>query len=78
MKMCFIWQSWEDHIEVAQAAIGYVMILLAIFVYCHFGERLSQQVIIIWHLQTYFSEGLTYSLLLMEYTWMTLVFCLLD
>jgi len=72
--MCFIWQSWGDHIDVAQAALVYVMFLLAILVYCQFGERLSQQVIIIWLLHTYFSEGLIYSLLLMEYIWVTLVF----
>ena len=76
--MCFIWQSWGDHIDVAQAALVYVIFLSAIFVYCHFGEELSQQVIIIWLLQTYFIEGFPYSLLLMEYTWMTLVLCLLD
>jgi len=52
----------------------YVVFLLAIFVYCQFGEELSQQVIINWLLHTYFSEGLIYSLLIMEYTWMTLVF----
>jgi len=73
--MCFIWQSWGDHIDVAQAALVYVMFLLAILVYCQFGERLSQQVIITWLLQTYFSEALPYILLLVEYTWMSLVFC---
>ena len=72
--MCFIWQSWGDHIDVAQAAPVYVMFLLAIFVYCQFGERLSEQVIIIWLLQTYFSEGHPYSLLLTKYNWMTLVY----
>jgi len=60
--------------DVAQAALVYVMFLLAILVYCQFGERLSQQVIIIWLLQTYFSEALPYSLLLMLFTWMSLVF----
>jgi len=76
--MCFIWQSWGDYTDVAQAALVYVMFLLAIFVYCQFGERLSEQVIIIWLPQTYFSEGIPYRLLLMEYNWMTLVLCLLD
>ena len=56
----------------------YVMFLLAIFVYCQFGEEVSEQVIIIWLLQTYFSEDIPYSILLMEYTWMKLVLCLLD
>ena len=72
--MCFISQSWGDHIDLAQAALGYVMFLLAIFVYCQFGEEMSQQVIIIWLHHTYFSEGLIYSLLLMDYTYMKLVF----
>jgi len=72
--MCFIWQSWGDHTDIAQAALVYVMFLLAIFVYCQFGEEMSEQVILIWLLQTYFREALPYSLLLMEYTWMKLVF----
>jgi len=76
--MCFIWQSWGDHADVALAALVYVMFLLAIFVYCQFGEEMSEQVIIIWLLQTYFIEALPYTLLSMEYTCMTFVLCLLD
>jgi len=52
MIMCFIWQSWGDHSDVAQAALVYVMVMLTIFVYCQFGAELSRQVIIIWLLQT--------------------------
>ena len=78
--MCFIWQSWGDHTDIAQAALGYILFLLAIFVYCQFGEELSQQVIIIWLLQTDYNDctSITYGVLLMEYTWMTLVLCFLD
>ena len=72
--MFFIWQSWGDHIDIAQTALMYVMYLLAIFVYSKFGEDLTHQVIIIWLLHTYFCEGLVYSLLLMQYTWMTIIF----
>jgi hypothetical protein len=64
--MCFIWQSWGDHNDVAQAAVMYVLLLLAIFVFCQFGERLSQQVLIIWFLQTDYSDYLPYGLLLMR------------
>jgi hypothetical protein len=67
--MCFIWQSWGDHVDVAQAALVYVLFLLAVFVYCQFGERLSEQVRLIWLLQTDFT-GPPQSLLLIEYTWM--------
>jgi len=72
--MCFIWQSWGDHTDIAQAALVYVMFLLAIFLYCQFGEEMSEQVILIWLLQTYFREALPYRLLLMEITWIKLVF----
>jgi len=58
MIMCFIWQSWGDYIDVAQAAVVYVFMMLAIFVYSWFGERLSQQVRIIWLLQTDYSNCL--------------------
>jgi len=50
--MRFIWQSWGDHSDVAQAALVYVLLLLTIFVYCQFGEELSRQVTIIWLLQS--------------------------
>jgi len=56
--MCFIWQSWGDLVDVTQAAAVYVVMILAIFVYCQFGERLSQQVRIIWLLQTDYSDCL--------------------
>jgi hypothetical protein len=45
-----------DHTDVAQAAVAYVLFLLAIFVYCKFGEELSHQVIIICLLQTDYSD----------------------
>jgi len=51
MIMSFIWQSWGDHTDIAQAALLYVLFLLAVFVFCWFGEELSQQVKIIWFLQ---------------------------
>jgi len=72
--MCFIWQSWGDNTDIAQAALGYTVFLFATFVYCQFGEELSQQVIIIWLLQTDFSDCIPWGVLLMEITWMTLVF----
>jgi hypothetical protein len=56
--MCSIWQSWGDHSDVAQAAVGYFLLMLAIFVNWQFGEELSQQVSIIWFLQTDYSDGL--------------------
>jgi hypothetical protein len=49
--MSFIWQSWGDHTDIVQAALGYVLFLLAVFVFCRFGEKLSEQVKIIWFLQ---------------------------
>jgi len=58
MILCFIWQSWGDHVDVAQAAAVYVAMVFAIFVYSWFGERLSQQVRIIWLLQTDYSDCL--------------------
>jgi len=45
--MFFTWQSWGDHIDIAQAALMYVILLLAIYVYCQFAEQMSHQVIII-------------------------------
>ena len=56
--MCFIWQSWGDFIDVAQAVFVYVFIMSAIFVYSWFGDGLSQQVRIIWFLQTDYSDCL--------------------
>jgi hypothetical protein len=56
--MCFIWQSWGDPTDVAQAAIMYVSLMLAIFIYSWYGEALSHQVRIIWLLQTDYSDCL--------------------
>jgi hypothetical protein len=47
MVMCFIGQSWGDHTDVAQAAVAYALLVLAVFVYSWFGEELTQQVRII-------------------------------
>jgi hypothetical protein len=54
--MCFIWQSWGDHTHVAQAALLYVFLMLAIYVYSWYGEELSHQVKIIWFLLTDYSD----------------------
>jgi len=54
--MCFIRQSWGDHTDVAQAALLYVFLMLAIFVYSWYGEGLSHQVKIISFLQTDYSD----------------------
>jgi hypothetical protein len=56
--MCFILQSWGDYVDVAQAAFVYVFVMFAIFVYSWFGDGLSQQVSIIWLLQTDYSDCL--------------------
>ena len=74
MIICFIWQSWGDHTDVVQAAFVYLLGMLIIFVYCHFGEKLSSQVIIIWLLYTDYSDSLPYGLLLIEYTGKRIVF----
>ena len=54
--MCFIWQSWGDHTDVAQAAFVYFLLMLAVFVYCQFGDGLTRQVIIIWFFQTDYND----------------------
>jgi hypothetical protein len=71
-------QSWGDHSDLVNAANLYVLLLLAVYVYCGFGEKLSHQVLFIWFLQTGCSERLPYSLFLMEYVQMTLRLCFLD
>jgi hypothetical protein len=42
--------------DVTEAAVMYVLLMLATFVYCWFGERLSQQVRLILIFQMYFTE----------------------
>jgi len=66
MIMCFTWQSWGDHTDVAQAAVVYSLLLFTIFVYCLFGQELSDQVIIIWLLRTDYRNCLPSDLLLMS------------